>query len=80
MARIYASIQISARVEAVFDYATTPANAPKWHPTSLGVSGEIDHSVEKGERFTEELRVFAGAAGARELDLCGALVSAQVGD
>ena len=47
-------------MEAVFDYATTPANAPKWHPTSLGVSGDIDHSVESGERFTEELQVFAG--------------------
>lgn len=60
MARIYASTQISAPVEAVFDYATTPANAPDWHPTSLGVSGEIDHPVEKGERFTEELQVLAG--------------------
>jgi hypothetical protein len=47
-------------VEAVFDYATTPANAPEWHPNSLGVSGDIDHSLESGERFTEELVVFAG--------------------
>lgn len=60
VARVYASAQIAAPTEAVFDYATTPANAPKWHPTSLGVSEDIDHSVESGERFTEELQVFAG--------------------
>jgi uncharacterized protein YndB with AHSA1/START domain len=60
MTRIYASTQIAAPVEAVFEYATTPANAPQWHPTSFGVSGEVDHSLETGERFTEELLVAAG--------------------
>ena len=60
MTRIYASTQIAAPVERVFDYATTPANAPKWHPTSLGVGGQIDHSTERGERFTEDLQVLAG--------------------
>jgi uncharacterized protein YndB with AHSA1/START domain len=60
MGRIYASIQIPASPEAVFDYATTPTNAPQWHPTSVGVSGDIDHSLKEGERSTEELVVFAG--------------------
>ncbi|GIW07466.1 MAG: hypothetical protein KatS3mg060_2271 [Dehalococcoidia bacterium] len=60
MARVYASIQVPAPAETVFDYVSTPLNAPLWHPTSLGVSGATDHPVEAGERFTEELLVAAG--------------------
>jgi len=60
MARAYASIQIPAPAETVFNYVSTPANAPQWDPTSLGVSGATDHSVGQGERFTEELLVAAG--------------------
>lgn len=60
MARVYASIQVPAPAETVFDYVSTPANAPQWHPTSLGVSGATDHPLGTGERFTEELLVAAG--------------------
>jgi hypothetical protein len=39
----------------VFDYATTSANWPRWHPASRGVSGAIDHSAVPGERIIEEI-------------------------
>jgi hypothetical protein len=39
----------------VFDYATTSANWPSWHPASRGVSGAIAHSAAPGERITEEI-------------------------
>jgi hypothetical protein len=46
----------------VFDYVTTPAHWPNWHPSSLSVSGATDHSLSVGEQVTEEFRV-AGRRG-----------------
>ena len=62
MTRIYKTIQINAPIEQVFDYVTTPGNWPEWHPSSLGVSDATDHSLEPGEKVTEEYRV-AGRRG-----------------
>jgi uncharacterized protein YndB with AHSA1/START domain len=62
MSRVYKTIWIGAPVERVFDYATMPGNWPVWHPSSLGVSGATDHSLEPGERVTEEFCV-AGRYG-----------------
>jgi uncharacterized protein YndB with AHSA1/START domain len=62
MTRVYKTIWIRAPIERVFDYVTTPGNWPVWHPSSLGVSGATDHSLEPGERMTEEFRV-AGRRG-----------------
>ncbi len=62
MTRIYTTIHIRNPIEQVFDYVTTPANWPQWHPSSLGVSGAADHSLEVGEQVTEEFRV-AGRRG-----------------
>lgn len=61
MTRVYKSIRIQTPIERVFDYVTTPGNWPEWHPSSLGVSGATDHSLEPGEKVTEEFR----AAGRR---------------
>jgi uncharacterized protein YndB with AHSA1/START domain len=61
MTRIYKTTQIQTPIEQVFDYVTTPGNWPEWHPSSLGVSGATDHSLEPGEKVTEEFR----AAGRR---------------
>ncbi|ACC72715.1 SRPBCC family protein [Paraburkholderia phymatum] len=47
---------------AVFDYVTTLAHWPAWHPSSLSVTGAIDHPLDLGERTTEEFRV-AGRRG-----------------
>jgi uncharacterized protein YndB with AHSA1/START domain len=60
--RIHTTIRIDEPVERVFEYATTPGNWPEWHPSSLGVSGARDHSLEPGEQVTEEFRV-AGRRG-----------------
>ena len=62
MSRIDTAIQIRRPIEQVFDYVTTPANSPKWHPSSLSVSGAIDHSLEVGEQVTEDF-IVAGRRG-----------------
>ena len=62
MTRIRSRIQLHTPIEVVFDYVTTPGNWPEWHPSSLGVSGTTDHSLEPGEQVTEEYRV-AGRRG-----------------
>ncbi|MDQ3285419.1 MAG: hypothetical protein M3P92_06920 [Actinomycetota bacterium] len=49
-------------MEYIFDYMTTLGNCPEWHPSSLGVGGATDHSLEPGEKVTEEYRV-AGRLG-----------------
>jgi uncharacterized protein YndB with AHSA1/START domain len=54
MSRILTSILIHAPIERVYDYVTTPANWPKWHPASRGVSPGADHPLDLGEQVTEE--------------------------
>jgi uncharacterized protein YndB with AHSA1/START domain len=47
----------------VFEFVTTPANWPKWHPSSVAVRGPgADHSALVGEEITEDFRV-AGRTG-----------------
>lgn len=65
MTSIYKSIHIHTPIEQVFNYVTTPGNWPQWHPSSLSVSGAMDHSLEPGEKTTEEYRV-AGRRGSVE--------------
>jgi uncharacterized protein YndB with AHSA1/START domain len=60
--RICNSIQIRQPIEQVFDFITTPANWPQWHPASLSVSGNADHSLLQGEAVTEDISV-AGRCG-----------------
>ena len=62
MTRIHTTIRIDEPVEKLYEYVTTPGNWPAWHPSSLGVSGATDHSLEPGEKVTEEYRV-AGRRG-----------------
>src|SRR5438045_2342634 len=45
MTRIVVAINIHRPIGAVFDYITTPANWPAWHPASRAVSGSVDHSL-----------------------------------
>src|SRR3984893_6519474 len=54
MTRIVATISIHRPIGVVFDYITTPANWPAWHPASRAVSGSVDHSLLIGEQVTEE--------------------------
>ena len=62
MTRIRTTIRIDEPAETLFEYVTTPGNWPAWHPSSLGVSGATDHSLEPGEMVTEEYSV-AGRRG-----------------
>jgi uncharacterized protein YndB with AHSA1/START domain len=54
MSRIITSIRIRRPIAEVFDYVTTPANWPVWHPASIAVSGSSDHPLRHGEEVTEE--------------------------
>ena len=62
MTRIYTTIRIDEPAERLFEYVTTPGNWLAWHPSSLGVNGATDHSLEPGEQVTEEYLV-AGRRG-----------------
>ena len=62
MTRFYTTVDLLRPVHEVFDFVTIPGNWPQWHPSSLGVSGEADHSLEVGEQVTEAFRV-AGRRG-----------------
>lgn len=56
------SISIQRPPAEVFRYVTTPAHWPRWHPSSLDVSGAVDHSLGVGEQVREGFRV-AGREG-----------------
>jgi uncharacterized protein YndB with AHSA1/START domain len=58
MTRICSSIQIRQPIEQVFDFITTPGNWPRWHPASVSVGGNADHSLLPGEAVTENISVF----------------------
>jgi uncharacterized protein YndB with AHSA1/START domain len=60
--RIHNVVSIDRDPDVVFAYVTTPANWPKWHPSSLAVSGAVDHSLDLGEQVTEDFLV-AGRRG-----------------
>jgi len=60
--RIHSEVVIARPPAVVFDYASTPANWPAWHPLSRGVSGATDHPLAPGERVTETFEV-AGRSG-----------------
>jgi uncharacterized protein YndB with AHSA1/START domain len=62
MTYIYSIAAIQKPVKSVFDFVTTPANWPRWHPSSLKVDGAADHSLEVGEQVIEEFLV-AGRHG-----------------
>jgi hypothetical protein len=60
--RIHSSVSIDRNPDVVFAYVTTPDNWPKWHPSSLAVSGATDHPLDLGEQVTEDFLV-AGRRG-----------------
>jgi uncharacterized protein YndB with AHSA1/START domain len=65
MTRIVSSVPIRRPPGEVFDYVSTPANWPKWHPSSVRVTGDAAHPQAVGERCTEEF-VVAGRRGRTE--------------
>lgn len=62
MTRIVTSATIARPIEIVYEYVTTPGNWPRWHPSSLAVTGDADHSLTVGEQVEEAFKV-AGRRG-----------------
>ena len=62
MTTIITRASIHRPIAEVFDYVTTPAHWLVWHPSSLGLHGATDHSLQVGEEVTEDFRV-AGRKG-----------------
>lgn len=62
MTRIYTAVHIDCNPMELFEFVTTPGNWPQWHPSSLGVRGATDHSLEIGEEVIEAFHV-AGRRG-----------------
>ena len=62
MTTIVTNAVIRRPMAQVFDYVTTPQHWLVWHPSSLGLSGATDHSLQVGEEVTEAFRV-AGRKG-----------------
>jgi len=65
MPSIISTAVIARSPDDVFRFVTTPGHWPQWHPSSLGVSGATDHSLDVGETCVEEFRV-AGRRGSCE--------------
>lgn len=60
--QIVTALDIGRPPADVFNYVTTPIHWPEWHPSSLAVSGNVDHSLLIGETVLEDFRV-AGRQG-----------------
>jgi len=60
--RIVNAVVIAQPPQRVYDYVTTPANWPRWHPSSLAVHGATDHSLALGESVIEDF-IVAGRRG-----------------
>ena len=60
--RIVNEITIARPPQQVYDFVSTPANWPRWHPSSLAVHGATDHSLALGESVVEDF-IVAGNRG-----------------
>lgn len=60
--RIVSAVDIARPPSEVFAYVTTPGHWPQWHPSSLAVSGAVDHPLQVGESVIEDFEV-AGRRG-----------------
>ena len=54
---IRAEADIPRSPHEVFLYVTTPTTWPRWHPSSIAVTGDAGHSLTLGESVREEFRV-----------------------
>ena len=57
MPQVVSDIVIDAPAAAIFDFATTPANWPRFWPITLGVSGEVDAPAAIGAKWIEQVRI-----------------------
>lgn len=56
MARILNRVAISADIEDVFSFVTSPASWVFWHPSTIAVHGCANHPLLLGEQVVEEFR------------------------
>ncbi len=56
MTNVHSSVHVNQPVEKVFDYVTTASNWPKWHPSTVSVSGAVFHPALEGETIVETVR------------------------
>jgi len=59
---VHSEIDIARSPHDVFEYVSTPSTWPRWHPSSIAVSGDASHSLAMGESVVEEFTV-AGQHG-----------------
>lgn len=59
---IRGSVTIARAPADVYNYVTTAGNWPRWHPSSLAVTGATDHPMLLGEQVIEDFLV-AGKQG-----------------
>ena len=62
MSRINSVIHVDRPIEEVFTYVTIPESWLNWHPSSVSIEGDTDHSLLVGEKVSEEF-VVAGRPG-----------------
>ncbi len=62
MSCVKTAINIRKPIEEVFAYVTTPEGWLRWHPSSVSITGDTDHSLKVGEQVKEEF-VVAGRLG-----------------
>ncbi|HEX4896400.1 MAG TPA: SRPBCC family protein [Solimonas sp.] len=55
-----------------YEYATTPASWPQWHPSSLKVAPGAEYPLPTGARFEEDIR-----AGGRRTHLSWTVLEAE---
>jgi len=60
--RVVNRIEIAAPPDRVFNYVTTPANWPRWHPASRAVRGVTDRTPKVDESVVETFEI-AGRRG-----------------
>lgn len=54
--RLQHEILIRRDAATVFDYVSTPARWPEWHPSSLHLGPGTDHPLPAGAGFEEDIR------------------------
>jgi len=72
MPQLRHQIHIARPVEQVFDYASTPARWPEWHPSSLRLEPGAEQPLPAGARFEEDI-----SAGGRKAHLSWTVLECQ---
>ncbi len=72
MPQLQHQIHIAQPIEQVFDYVSTPARWPEWHPSSLRLEPGAETPLSVGSHFEEDI-----SAGGREAHLSWTVIECQ---